>query len=104
MSWLARTQKFFGSLIKSNTGVSSKSFVLVISALLGSLFILEIMFILIVDLFTDLTIDSDLMGLTAVIGAIGSFIGAVFYFKVKSEKTEKYFDPNGDLNQGHEDS
>lgn len=52
--------RYFKSLIKSNTGDSSKSFGLVLSVIIGALIGFAIAIILIYDLFYDGKVDTDL--------------------------------------------
>ncbi|MFK5855232.1 MAG: hypothetical protein QM503_03810 [Bacteroidota bacterium] len=72
-------------LTTKNTGVSSRTFALIVVIILGVLIILSFMVILFVDLFTDLKIDTDMFGLAAIITAVGGLIGVVFWGKVKGD-------------------
>lgn len=63
--------KFFRDLITNNTGVSSKSFFLVIVTIIGFILLLIPAVILIVEVIANKTIQTDLNGLAAYIGAVG---------------------------------
>jgi len=84
------TVKYFKLLIKNNTGISSKSFVMILSAITGTIFIFSMLFLLFVDMFSDRQINSDMFGIAAIITAIGTFIGTVFWAKVRSERNDSY--------------
>lgn len=80
---------WFLSLIKSNTGTSSKSFFLVVVTLIGCLLLLVPAIILLVEVFTNHTISTDLNGLAAYIGAVASLFATAGLTKAWSEKYEK---------------
>ena len=85
---------YWKDLLRSNTGVSSKTFVMVLAAIAGVFTLGVVVFILIVDLFTDKQIKTDLFGIAAVITAIATLIGASIYGKVSSEKYEPKAKPS----------
>ena len=69
--------KFFKKLITNNTGVSSKSFFLVTVTIIGFILLLIPAVILIVEVIANKTIQTDLNGLAAYIGAVaGVFTSA----------------------------
>ena len=71
------TMNFFNKLIEKDTGVSSKSFFLVIVTLVGAFLLLVPAIILIVEVCYNHTIQTDLNGLAAYIGAVaGVFVSA----------------------------
>ena len=63
--------KFFKKLITNNTGVSSKSFFLVIVTIIGFILLIVPAIILIIEVCVNKTIQTDLNGLAAYIGAVG---------------------------------
>ena len=68
---------FFKQLINSDTGVSSKSFFLVAVTIVGFILLLVPAVILIVEVCCNHTIQTDLNGLAAYIGAVaGVFVSA----------------------------
>lgn len=79
--------QFLKDLITNDTGVSSKSFALVVATIVGGITSLAFVIMLFIDLFTNYVIGSDLYGMAAVITALGSFAAAIFWGKIKSEKT-----------------
>lgn len=81
--------KYFNLLITNNTGVSLKAFMALSGMILASLMVLTIITTLIVDLFTNYKVDTDLYGIAAVIGAIAGFIVASVYGKLKGEEIDK---------------
>lgn len=81
--------KYLNLLITNNTGVSLKAFMALSGMILASLMVLTIIVALIVDLFTNYKIDTDLYGIATVIGAIAGFIVASVYGKLKGEEIDK---------------
>lgn len=63
--------KFFKDLITNNNGISSKSFFLVTVTIIGFILLLIPAVILIVEIIANKTIQTDLNGLAAYIGAVG---------------------------------
>ena len=63
--------KFFRDLITNNNGISSKSFFLVTVTIIGFILLLIPAVILIVEVIANKTIQTDLNGLAAYIGAVG---------------------------------
>lgn len=71
------SMNFFKQLINSDTGVSSKSFFLVAVTIVGFILLLVPAVILIVEVCCNHTIQTDLNGLAAYIGAVaGVFASA----------------------------
>lgn len=84
---------FLKQLIKNNTGVSIKGFLALSGMFIAFLMVLTIIIILIVDLFSNYKVDTDLYGIAALIGSIAGFVLAAVWGKVKSESYE-----NNDIN------
>ena len=84
---------FLKQLIKNNTGVSIKGFLALSGMFIAFLMVLTIIIILIVDLFSNYKVDTDLYGIAALIGSIAGFVLAAVWGKVKSESYE-----NKDIN------
>ena len=63
-------RKFFKSLVQNGSGESSKSFGLVVSAIMGAIMTLAVTFVLIWDVVSDGIIDTDLskLGIFAITG------------------------------------
>ena len=81
---------YMKSLIENNTGTSSKSFALVMASIVGSFAIVSFIVMLFVDLFSSYEINTNLMGLAAIITAISGLITAIFWGKVRSERRDNY--------------
>lgn len=80
--------KYFSLLVKSNSGVSSKSFFLVVITLIG-LFLLVIPGVaLLIEVICNHTIATDLNGLAAYIGAVAGVFASAGITKAWSEKYE----------------
>ena len=84
---------FLKQLIKNNTGVSIKGFLALSGMFIAFLMVLTIIIVLIVDLFSNYKVDTDLYGIAALIGSIAGFVLAAVWGKVKSESYE-----NKDIN------
>ncbi len=91
--------EFLLKVIKSNNGYSSKTLTMLWAMAIGTIMFLIILFILLIDLFTDYSIKTDLYGIATVIGAISAFIVSTIAGKVYGDK--QYIDKNNcdsDLN------
>ena len=76
---------YFKKLIDNNTGTSSKNFALVVSVIVSAFCLVSLVILLFIDLIQDGKIGMDLLGLSAVITAIGGTLAAILYGKVKAE-------------------
>lgn len=91
--------KFLVQIIRSNTGYSSKTLTMLWAMTVSTLLFLTIIVIVTVDLFTDYSVDTDLYGISAVIGGITMFAISAIAGKVYGDK--QYIDKNNcdsDLN------
>lgn len=75
-------------LIRNNTGVSSKNFFLVSATLIGLVLLLVPIIILLVEVLCNHTIQTDLNGLAAYIGAVAGVFASAGITKAWSEKYE----------------
>lgn len=66
-------RKFFKLLVRNGSGESSKSFGLVVSAIMGAVMTLAVTFVLIWDVVSDGTIDTDLSKLGIFVLCIGCY-------------------------------
>lgn len=82
--------KFIEKLITNNNGISSKSFGLVLITFMSVLLLSLVVIILIIDLFTDLKIETDLYGITTLIISISTLFLSAVYGKVKGDSYEQY--------------
>lgn len=80
---------FLSKIIRNNTGVSSKNFFLVTVTLVGLLLLLVVIVVLLVEVFYNHTIQTDLNGLAAYIGAVASLFATAGVTKAWSEKYER---------------
>lgn len=85
----ASTMCYIDKLIKNNTGVSSKNFFLVAVTLIGLILLLVPAVILIIEVCYNHTIQTDLNGLAAYIGAVAGVFATAGITKAWSEKYEK---------------
>ena len=83
-----KTSEYLAKLIQTNSGASSKAFFLVSVAIIGCLLLLVVGFILLYEVLTTNTIHTDLMGIAAVIGAIGSLFATAGITKAFGERNE----------------
>lgn len=83
-----RASQYLTKLIQTNSGASSKAFFLVSVTIIGCLLLLVVGFVLLYEVLTTNTIHTDLMGLAAVIGAIGSLFATAGITKAFGERNE----------------
>ena len=69
----ANMRKFFKSLVRNGSGESSKSFGLVVSAIMGAIMTLAVTFVLVWDVVSDGTINTDLTKLGIFVLCIGCY-------------------------------
>lgn len=81
--------KKLAALIKNNTGVSSKNFFLVSTTLIGLLLLIVPVVILIIEVVCNHTVQTDLNGLAAYIGAVAGVFATAGITKAWSEKYER---------------
>lgn len=86
---LFRLLNYFDKLITNNSGKSSKSFFLVGITLIGCLLLVVPAIVLLVEVFTTHTINTNLDGLAAYIGAVAGLFASAGITKAWSEKYEK---------------
>lgn len=80
---------YFSKLVSNNTGVSSKSFFLVVITIIGCLLLLVPVFALSIEAFYTHTIATDLSSMAAYIGSVASLFATAGITKAWSEKYEK---------------
>lgn len=80
--------EFLKQLIKNNTGVSIKGFLALSGMFIAFLMVLTIIVVIMVDLFSNYKVDTDLYGIAALMGSIAGFVLAAVWGKVKSESYE----------------
>lgn len=79
---------FFKKLVSNNSGVSSKSFFLVAVTIIGLILLLVPAVTLIIEIVFTHTIATDLTGMAAYIGAVGTLFLSAGITKAWSEKFE----------------
>ena len=60
-------------ILKSNTGYSSKTLTMLWAMAISTVLFIAIIIVVLVDLFTDYSVDTDLYGVSAIIGGITMF-------------------------------
>lgn len=86
---MAKTNKIslFKNLIRSNSGVSSKNFFLVITTLIGAFLLLVLIGGFIVDIIYNHTISVDMNGAAVYIGAVASLFASAGLTKAWSDSS-----------------
>lgn len=84
---------WLNALVKNNSGVSSKSFFLVVVTFIGCLLLLVPVFTLSIEAIFLHTITTDLTGMAAYIGAVASLFATAGLTKAWSEKYEHHNHP-----------
>ena len=80
---------YIGKLIKNNTGVSSKNFFLVVVTIIGCILLIIPAIILIIEVFYNHTIATNLDGMAAYIASVAAIFTSAGITKAWSEKYEK---------------
>jgi len=95
--------KYLKSLIKTGTGDSSKSFALVLSAIVGALIGLCICFVLVFDVVKDGVISTSLSELGLFLMSVGVFMVGGSFSKTLTEKLEKGIKKKDSEDEAEED-
>lgn len=91
-----RFTKWVGSLLMSNTGVSTKNFFLVSVTTIGCLLLLVPAITLIIEVSFNHTVTTDLSGMAEYIGAVAAIFASAGITKAWSEKFEPRLPYNGE--------
>lgn len=89
-----RLSRYMVSLIRNDTGDSSKGFFLVCVTITGCLLLLTVGGILAYDALRDGRVDTDLPGLAALVGAVTAVFASAGVTKAMSERTYRKKDDN----------
>ena len=95
---------YFSKLVSNNTGVSSKSFFLVVITIIGCLLLLVPVFALSIEAFYTHTIATDLSSMADYIGSVASLFATAGMTKAWSGKCEKRHDTHFIENQDEEET
>lgn len=82
--------KYFKSLVQNNSGVSSKNFFLVMVTIVGVMLLLVPVIVLLVEVFYNHTIATDLGGMASYIGAVAGVFASAGITKAWSERGEQH--------------
>ena len=85
---IRETMNYLLKLIQNNTGVSSKNFFLVSVTIVGILLLTVPIIVLLVEVFNEHTIHTDLSGMAQYITAVAAIFTSVGITKAWSEKYE----------------
>lgn len=80
---------YIDQLIRANTGVSMKSAFMFSILVIGILLLLSVATVVLVDVFRDGKVDTDLNGLSVFVGSISSLFVTAGLTKVLGEKYEQ---------------
>ena len=80
---------FFGRLVRNNTGVSSKSFLVVVTTVVSMIILLTLCTVLVFDVAKDGEVTMDMSGMAEVIGAVVGLLTAAGACKVFGERNEQ---------------
>ena len=93
---MARITEYLKSLIKADSGDSSKSFALVASVLVGALTGMCVCFCLVWDVCSNGYVKTDLDGLGVFLLCLGGFMAGGGLNKALGERKTKYDNNNGE--------
>ena len=97
-----RLPAYLTQLVQTNSGASSQAFFLVSVTIIGCALLLVLGFVLLYEVITTNTIHTDLMGIAAVIGAIGSLFATAGITKAFGERNEASSPSNKPTNNTEE--
>lgn len=80
---------FFGRLVRNNTGVSSKSFLVVVTTIVSMIILLTLCTVLVFDVVNDGEVTMDMAGMAEVIAAVVGLLTSAGACKVIGERNEK---------------
>lgn len=89
-NFMKKLINFIGNLVKNNTGYSSKNFFLIAVTLIGLFLLLVPAIILLVEVFYNHTIQTNLDGMAAYITSVAAIFASAGITKAWSEKYEKH--------------
>lgn len=109
--FISKVLHFFKDLVRSNSGISVKSFIMLWGAGISTLVIVWYLTMKTIEMFTDYVLHNNWAEFTAVIGSLSVFILASVYGKVKGEQSyygyrsyeQDYQEPKDDANINMED-
>lgn len=84
-----KKQGFFERLITKNNGFSSKSFFLVVVTIIGCILLFVPVIILCVEIYFNHTIQTDITGLAAYIGAVAAIFASAGVTKAYGERYDR---------------
>ena len=85
---------YLGSAVRSNTGISSLSLIVVFAGVMSVIILIVICICMLVEVFTTHTITASLDGYAAIIGAIAGLITAVGIPKAINNYGENKYNRN----------
>lgn len=99
ITFINRLKNFYVKLVTNNTGVSTRSFMLIWGAMYAMFITLHFMFFDYISTFTEYQNDINYYGWAAVLGGISAVILAVVWGKSKSDtysdyNSNNYYDNN----------
>ena len=97
MKWLKNIQNYLDQVIRSNTGVSSLSFIMVAIGITSILLLLVICVCMLIEVIYNHTISTSLDGYAAIIGAVAGLITSVGLPKAINNYSENKFRPHNDV-------
>lgn len=96
--------EFQRNIIRNNSGMSSKSYVMVKGMQLTRVIVIWYLIVLMIEMFTDYVLRSNWLDFVAVIGALSVFVLASAWGKVKGEQSYWNNNPTSEVNETKIDS
>lgn len=84
---LRRRREFRSEVIRSNSGVSSKSYVMVEGMQIAKVVVYWYLIVLTIEMFTDYVLRSNWVDFGVVLGALSGFVLATAWGKIKGEQS-----------------
>lgn len=96
MKILRRMAQAYNNIVRNNTGYSSKNYFLVWVTNIGLFLLLVAGIVLLVDVFYDGTVTTDLSGMAQFVGAVAGVFASAGVTKAWSEKFEHHDKPESE--------
>lgn len=96
MKILQRIAQAYNNIVRNNTGYSSKNYFLVWVTNIGLFLLLVAGIVLLVDVFYDGTVTTDLSGMAQFVGAVAGVFASAGVTKAWSEKFEHHDKPESE--------
>ena len=97
--WFKKIVDYLGKAVKSNTGISSLSLIVVAIGVMAVITLIVICVCMLIEMITNHTISSSLEGYASIVTAIATLVGAVGIPKAINNYGENKYKTTSDLEE-----